>query len=296
MMFLVGWWCWCWWSCSSSAVASAAAIAEKTVEYKWQQPCPDHPDWQGYTSLEALQSELRQHDAWVVSSFSSSAIGTTATTEEDVHVVLEYPICPRTILNTTLQPLLIPPTLLEKYPLVILCLSPTSSEPSCIVRGGRTQVLVVESQQQQQQEPTTTASGSLFSTMAPQAQQLVQEGPSLTMQGLTFENSQDISLAILHATVTLQCVECHWTGCRGKSAVLLAEASEVASSVTGDETFRVRYTLHDHNIFGEHRRQERHRRQLNPNHEEDDDALLLLGGPTFYCIDCSFQVRYYYLL
>jgi hypothetical protein len=282
-----------------------------------------NPSLMGYTNLDSLQAELNRH-AVLVSAFLA----------QPPPLPVMYILCPSTTFDVDedVGPLVIPPNLLHHQP-IINCGNISSSSAGvgggishhhggCIIRGGHTQIMIGDSitDSNNNNNDNNTATSTFFNTAAnPIFTTNVTIGQdsstrtatiipstastkrSITMQGLTFANSREISVAILmshprasatssdnattasaiqalrHPPLQATFIDCHWLGNQGQAAILMAHidfftGTESSNSDLDDSSNNnidriipleeEEGVMFDHNIFGNRFRNRRRRRKL----------------------------------
>ena len=169
--------------------SNTAAIGD----YQYQVPCPSDPSLLGYTSIADLNSEMKRH-AGLLWNFWMQA---DSNQQKEPQQLYQYTLCPHTIFDGTEQ---LNPLLDRTW---IRCGRETvnGSKNQCIIRGGKTQVLMID--QGYNSMATTTNEED--------------KGPEriFVFQGITFTESQDISIAAFATGGTrAEFIDCHWKVCK----------------------------------------------------------------------------------
>lgn len=232
-------WLWLWlWLSLSLSVISVSAFPE----YSLTVSCPSDRSLSGYISLLDLNTELRRH-----ASAMAPPLNQIPSAE------FRYHLCPQTTLDATNHSLLLPPALLLHAP-IIQCGREGNSLDSCIIQGGDTQVLLMDDWSNSTQRRT------------------------IEFRGLTFQDSQDISIAAFSTRTTARFIDCHWANAQGRAAIMTAKARALSWPQVPQPTF----ALEEHNIFSS-------RRRLG-----DTATAATTTTDTsmeVFCQRCSFQVR-----
>jgi hypothetical protein len=147
------------------------AMAAASDFYRYQVPCPTDPTLYGYTSIASLNLEMKHHASLVSSPVSLPL--------KERYV---YTLCPKLGFDGSQQ---LTPLLPRTY---VVCGRKGSSTDECVIQGGSTQVLLIDT------ASTSSISRRLF-----------------VLQGLTFFGSQDMSIAALASNSTrAEFIDCHW--------------------------------------------------------------------------------------
>jgi len=329
---------------AAAPVQEQVEDAQKTggvLDYPNSQPCPVSPSLVGYTSLDDLQADMNRH----ASNLSVLSVQTQENDEDsavDQPPALVYVLCPSATFDVAddAEPLIIPPNLLPFHPIVQCGNSTGKSNSSnyhsgtCVIRGGHTQIMIGDSGTRGVNDnpgSNGVASASMngasvngsavtggnvsLSSSSIRIAAVTAFTPmerSITFHGITFADSQEISVAILisparsgaasrkleqqHLPLKATFMDCHWMGNKGQAAILMAAVQlfdggdvGVTSQVndfssTMDDIVVHQSVLED--VFGNRlrkRRMRQHKRRLA-------SALSSSTGPLFQCIDCTFRV------
>ena len=312
-----------------------AQMTDGALEYRNSEPCPMSPTLLGYTSLDRLQADMNRH-ASNVSLLSVQTQDNDGDSAGDQPPALVYVLCPSATFDLAddAEPLIIPADLLPFHP-VVQCGNSTGSSNSsnyfsgtCVIRGGHTQIMIGDSGHDEAASASmngTSVNGSAVTggnvSLSSSSSRTAAATPftpmerSITFRGITFADSQEISVAILisparsgatsrkleqqHLPLKATFLDCHWMGNKGQAAILMAavqlfDAGDIGDtsqlndfSSTMDDIVVHQNILED--VFGNRlrkRRMRQHKRRLA-------SAISSSTGPLFQCIDCTFRVSPY---
>ena len=310
---------------------------ESAWDYRTSEPCPMNPSLVGYTSLDNLQTEMNRH----ASNMRRVLVQEQDNGGEDsldLPSELLYVLCPSASfdLAADAEPLIIPPDLLLLHP-IVQCGNSTGSNNSsqytsgsCVIRSGHTQIMIGDSTTRDVSAASTSInntfvngsavpsdndsmlSSSIRTTAVPP---FIPKERSITFRGITFADSQEISVAILmsparsgaasrrlvqqHLPLEATFINCHWTGNKGQAAILMAAVQLFDAGDVGDNTNINNFSSNMDDIvvhqniledsFGNRLRKRRLRR--SPQERRLASAISTSTGPLFQCIECTFQVR-----
>lgn len=149
-----------------------------SADYRYAAPCPTAPEVYGYTSLVELDLEMRRHDSLLYEPLYQPPLDNYT-----------YTLCPDTVFNG-IERLTPSPGLLQYSP-VIQCSETGQSANKCTIYGGTTQVMLI-------QRPLDGNNDTSINL-------------SVTFQGITFQNSQNVSIAAM-ASPNMRAIfmDCHW--------------------------------------------------------------------------------------
>jgi len=251
-------------------------------DYRGTEPCPSDSSIVGYASLANLQSDLTRHSSLLGSS------NLVVEEEEDNQgeqkepsPVFVYTLCPSIFdMTGNEEPLFIPPELLHFHP-TIQCAddshASTSTEvgTTCIIQGGKRQIMIGDASTSwnysSNTDTTPSTSGTfkdasiVLDSLTNGMDEMSSTNPtagttmntpgsfdslvrSIHFRGLTFVDSEEVSVAILmfpsrtdaslysttrttnglsdpeqqHLPVEATFSDCHWRANKGQAAILLA--------------------------------------------------------------------------
>lgn len=229
--------------------------------------CGSNSSVRGYSSIAQLNAEMRRDSLLL-------ALPESEPKEEYI-----YQLCPGFVFDGS-QQMQIPPQLFQYNP-TIKCGESGSSTDSCVIDGGVTQVFMMDNPV----HGGTSESSSLAG--------------SFDFHGLTFTNSQDISVAALMSSpqYVARFVDCHWRNPQGTAGILVANY-QALSAVLGDpETVKVE--SQQDNIFHFHRELARSKAQRDNFHDSSVSVRSLAASPqetasplpgmSVLLTDCSFE-------
>ena len=155
-------------SLMSLMMMTSATVSATSVDSIFAVPCPSDPTLQGYTSLRDLNLEMKRHKSFLAPPLL-----------ETPQAQYKYHLCPHTTFDGAEQ--LTP--LLDRT--LVQCGRSGSAQDNCIIQGGTTQVLLVD---------TLPLQHRIF-----------------VFQGITFTSSTDVSIAAYASSQTrAEFYDCHW--------------------------------------------------------------------------------------
>lgn len=147
-------------------------------------PCASDSDVTGFSSLVQLNSEMRRHALLI------------SLPDHEPLPEYTYRLCPQSVFDGS-QQIQVPPQLFPYDP-TIKCGNSGDAAESCNINGGVTQVFMMDS-----------AGSALDADSATSREPTT---GSFSFEGLTFTNSQDLSIAAMMSSplAIAQFTDCHW--------------------------------------------------------------------------------------